>query len=70
MSHTSALEPSLPLSRGGEGLIIEKKQVNFKVHFGLFKAFLDHVFFFPLRGVGGWGGGAGGVIMVRKKSLL
>ena len=31
---------------GGEGLIIEKKQVNFKVHFGLFKAFLDHVFFF------------------------
>ena len=41
---------------GGEGLIIEKKQVNFKVHFGLFKAFLDHVFvlFFSLRGVGEW----------------
>ena len=45
--------------RGGEGLIIEKKQVNFKVHFGLFKALLDHVFFFFFSIKGGGLGGLG-----------
>ena len=37
---------------------MKKKQVNFKVHFGLVKAFLDHVFFFFFH-QGGWGGGSG-----------
>ena len=38
--------------RGEGGLIKVKKQVDFKIHFRGFKAFLDHVlfYFFPLRG--------------------
>ena len=41
-------------SKSGEwGLIKVKKQVDFKIGFRRFKAFLDHVFF-SLREVGGW----------------
>ena len=32
--------------RGDVGLIKVKKQVDFKIHFRWFKAFLDHVFLF------------------------
>ena len=34
----------------------EKKQVDFKIHFRWFKAFLDHVlcYFFSIKGLAGW----------------
>ena len=40
--------------RGEGGLIKVKKQVDFKIHFRWFKAFLDHVFlfFFSIKGTG------------------
>ena len=37
---------------GDVGLIKVKKQVDFKIHFGWFKAFLDHIFFFSIKGAG------------------
>ena len=40
--------------RGEWGLIKVKKQVDFKIHFRRFKAFLDNVFF-PINGGGGPG---------------
>ena len=36
--------------RGDVGLIKVKKQVDFKIHFRWFKAFLDH--FFSIKGAG------------------
>ena len=40
--------------RGDVGLIKVKKQVDFKIHSGWFKAFLDHVVFFSfsIKGAG------------------
>ena len=42
--------------RGDVGVIKVKKQVDFKIHFRCFKAFLDHVlfYFFSIKGLAGW----------------
>ena len=42
------------IPRGEGGLIKVKKQVDFKIHFKQFKAFLDHLFFFffSIKGAG------------------
>ena len=46
--------PDGDTKRGDVGLIKVKKQVDFKIHFRCFEAFL--YFFFPLRVLAGWVG--------------